>query len=73
MLQRVLVGGRVVPGTIVKSAGNKDYEISRLKDLNHLFQTCQTGEPEEYLSITETFAPVALKTMSDWLRERLKK
>jgi pimeloyl-ACP methyl ester carboxylesterase len=57
---------------ILKTSGNKDFKIVRLENLNHLFQNCQTGEPEEYLSISETFAPVALKTMSDWLLERLK-
>ncbi|MCI0391481.1 MAG: alpha/beta fold hydrolase [Acidobacteria bacterium] len=51
----------------LKSAGNKDVTIVRLPKLNHLFQTSQTGTPGEYRSIEETFAPVALKTIGDWI------
>ncbi|MEO7311177.1 MAG: alpha/beta hydrolase [Chitinophagaceae bacterium] len=39
----------------------------RLEGLNHLFQKCTTGEVSEYGTIEETFNPVALKTISDWL------
>lgn len=51
----------------LKAGGNKDVTIVRLPKLNHLFQTCQTGSPTEYAKIEETIAPVALKTMGDWI------
>jgi len=51
----------------LKAAGNKDVTVMRLPKLNHLFQTCETGSPSEYVKIEETFAPVALKTLGDWI------
>jgi uncharacterized protein len=51
----------------LKTAGNKDMTIVRLPRLNHLFQTSETGSPSEYGKIEETFAPVALKTIGDWI------
>ncbi|KAA8479973.1 hypothetical protein BDE36_3340 [Arcticibacter tournemirensis] len=49
-------------------AGNKDFKIALLPGLNHLFQTADTGEVGEYADIEETFAPEALKVMTDWIR-----
>jgi fermentation-respiration switch protein FrsA (DUF1100 family) len=51
----------------LKAAGNKDVTVIRLPKLNHLFQTSETGLPGEYVKIEETFAPVALKTIGDWI------
>jgi uncharacterized protein len=38
--------------------------------LNHLFQTGKTGLLNEYGQIEETFAPVALETISKWVLEQ---
>jgi uncharacterized protein len=54
----------------LKAAGNKDVTVMRLPKLNHLFQTSETGLPGEYVKIEETFAPVALKTIGDWILAR---
>ena len=51
----------------LKAGGNPDVTIVRLPKLNHLFQTSEIGTPGEYLRIEETFAPVALKTIGDWI------
>jgi pimeloyl-ACP methyl ester carboxylesterase len=51
----------------LKAAGAKDVTIARLPKLNHLFQTSETGSPNEYSKIEETFAPVALQTIGDWI------
>lgn len=51
-------------------AGNKDVTIRELPGLNHLFQTCKTGAPTEYPEIEETFAPLALEAVSNWIRKR---
>ncbi len=51
-------------------AGNQDVTTVRLESLNHLFQTAQTGSPNEYQLIEETIAPVALDHMSSWILER---
>ena len=51
----------------LRKGGNKNFRTVELKNLNHLFQTAKTGAPTEYNTIKETIAPVALKTMSDWI------
>jgi len=48
-----------------------DHLVRTLDGLNHLFQTAETGLPENYQSIRETMAPMALRQIADWLRERL--
>ena len=57
----------------LKAGGNTDYTIKELPNLNHLFQTCTTGSPTEYGIIEETMAPIALKTMGDWIAAHTKK
>ncbi len=41
--------------------------IQEVAGVNHLFQTSKTGLPTQYSQIEETFAPAALKTITDWL------
>jgi pimeloyl-ACP methyl ester carboxylesterase len=47
--------------------GNKDYLVKELPGLNHMFQECKTGEMAEYRDIEQTFSPLALKEISDWV------
>ncbi len=54
----------------LKAGGNQNYATKELSDLNHLFQTAQTGSPSEYAAIEETISPIALKIMSDWILEQ---
>jgi len=51
---------------------NKDYKIVELENLNHFFQECETGKMNEYRKIDQTFSPVALKEISDWVLKRVK-
>jgi hypothetical protein len=44
----------------LKSGGNKDCTMKQPPNLIHLFQTCRTGNIDEYGRIEETFAPSAL-------------
>jgi len=53
----------------LKSGGNQDYTIKEIPNLNHLFQTAQTGLPSEYPKIEETISPIALKIITDWILE----
>lgn len=53
----------------LEAGGNRDVHVVELPGLNHLFQTCTTGAIAEYSRIEETFAPIALKTISDWIRQ----
>jgi fermentation-respiration switch protein FrsA (DUF1100 family) len=54
----------------LKAAGNRDYRVMELPRLNHLFQTATSGAPSEYVTIQETFSPVALDAVSGWIVER---
>lgn len=51
-------------------ANNKDVTTKELDGLNHLFQTAETGNVQEYGKIEETFAPIALEIIKDWILER---
>ena len=55
----------------LKKGGNKDFKIQVLPGLNHLFQESESGLPTEYKGIEQTISPVALETLSDWLKEKL--
>lgn len=50
-------------------AGNKDFTVKELTGLNHLFQECKTGSPNEYVSIEQTISPVALETILNWIKK----
>jgi pimeloyl-ACP methyl ester carboxylesterase len=54
-------------GAALEAGGNPDYTLVKLPHLNHLFQTAQTGAPMEYAKIEETFAPVALAVIGEWI------
>ena len=54
----------------LQEGGNEDYTIKELPDLNHMFQTAQTGLMAEYPDIEETISPIALSAISDWILTR---
>lgn len=54
----------------LQKAGNKDYTVKELPGLNHLFQTAETGNLQEYGEIEETFSPQALDLISSWINAR---
>lgn len=56
----------------LEKAKNKHFTVKELPGLNHLFQTCKTGSPAEYRSIEETFSPMALAEVSDWILKTVK-
>lgn len=51
---------------------NKDYKVIALEGLNHFFQESKTGKMDEYSTIEQTFSPIALKEISNWVLEHLK-
>ena len=51
----------------LKKGGNKKVTVKEYPDLNHLFQECTTGSPAEYANIEQTFSPVVLKDLGDWI------
>ena len=52
--------------------GHKTFTVKELDNLNHLFQTCQTGAPLEYGKIEETIAPAALEIIGEWILQHIK-
>jgi pimeloyl-ACP methyl ester carboxylesterase len=57
-------------GEALKAGGNKRFTVKELPNLNHLFQTAQTGSPTEYAKIEETISPTALELIASWILEQ---
>lgn len=55
---------------IFESTDHPDYTTKLYPELNHLFQTANTGMPGEYGSIEETISPEVLNDMLDWIKFR---
>jgi pimeloyl-ACP methyl ester carboxylesterase len=69
-LDRQVLPAANLAGIRAATAGNRDVTATELPGLNHLFQTARTGGLGEYAEIEETMAPVALRTVADWIRAR---
>jgi fermentation-respiration switch protein FrsA (DUF1100 family) len=54
------------------TGGNKKVTTKELPNLNHLFQECKTGSPNEYATIEETFSPTALTEILKWIQAQTK-
>jgi len=63
-------GNRPQVDAALAASGNAEVTSVVLPGLNHLFQTAGTGAPTEYAAIEETFSPVALDQISEWITER---
>jgi len=51
--------------------GNKQVTTKEIPGLNHLFQECETGFPAEYAKIEQTFSPIALNEILQWINSSL--
>lgn len=58
---------------ISKKSTNTKIDIKELENLNHLFQESETGLPAEYATIEQTFSPIALEEISNWILEQVEK
>jgi len=56
-----------------KEGGNTHFVVKEFPQLNHLFQTAQTGSPIEYGMIEETISPQVLETIGEWLKSVTKR
>lgn len=54
----------------LEKGNHPDFTLVELPGLNHLFQTCRTGSPDEYADIEETISPSALEAISDWILKK---
>ena len=57
-------------GVLEKGLTNCKHKIVAFDGLNHLFQHCKTGSPNEYAEIEETISPEVLEVMTDWIRQQ---
>jgi fermentation-respiration switch protein FrsA (DUF1100 family) len=62
-----VIPGQNLPAIKAALAADRDVTVIELPGLNHLFQTANTGAPGEYADIEETIAPLALRTIGDWV------
>jgi fermentation-respiration switch protein FrsA (DUF1100 family) len=53
---------------LAKRSGNEKVQTIEYPELNHLFQHCETGSPNEYGEIEETFAPEVLLEIKNWIK-----
>lgn len=51
----------------LKAGGNTDFTLKIYKDLNHLFQPCQTGEIHEYEEIETTLSEEVMEDITNWI------
>jgi hypothetical protein len=51
---------------------NEHHLIKSYPGLNHLFQHCETGLPDEYEAIEETFSVEVLNDISMWIQQIVK-
>ncbi|MBK7442459.1 MAG: alpha/beta hydrolase [Bacteroidetes bacterium] len=51
----------------LQDAGNKNYKIVPLENLNHLFQTSNSGSPMEYATNAESFNENAMQVITEWI------
>jgi alpha/beta superfamily hydrolase len=56
----------------LKKGNNKKYTIKEFPNLNHLFQEAKTGSPSEYAVIEQTFSPVVLDEVTQWILNKTK-
>ena len=57
--------------TALEKGGNKNVTIKLFPNLNHLFQNCKTGLLSEYSEIEETFSPVVLDEITNWIKKQV--
>jgi uncharacterized protein len=56
----------------LNAGGNKKVTLIEFPGMNHLFQECKTGAPDEYATIEQTFSPRALDEITRWILNQVK-
>ena len=52
---------------IIAEHGKTNLTVREMTDLNHLFQHCETGSPNEYFTIDETISPEVLEVIAGFV------
>jgi pimeloyl-ACP methyl ester carboxylesterase len=60
-----------IEASLKKSKVNH-YTIKEIPGLNHLFQSCKKCTVQEYGELEETFSPIALQIIGEWLEKNVK-
>ncbi|MGL4851926.1 MAG: alpha/beta hydrolase [Phocaeicola sp.] len=55
----------------LEKGGNKQLKTAYYPELNHLFQTCTTGDINEYAQIEQTISPQVLSDISNWIKAQI--
>lgn len=65
-----VIASQNLPGyeKIIAEHGKTNLTMRELPDLNHLFQHCETGSPNEYFEIEETISPEVLETIVGFVK-----
>ena len=65
-----VIASQNLPGyeKIIAEHGKTNLTLRELPDLNHLFQHCTTGSPDEYFTIDETLSPEVLEMMVEFVK-----
>lgn len=58
--------------TALEKGGNKKVTVVEFPNMNHLFQECKICNVEEYETLEQTFSPIVLKQISDWITLKIK-
>ncbi|MCR5038590.1 MAG: alpha/beta fold hydrolase [Bacteroidales bacterium] len=54
---------------IISEYGKANMTLHEMPDLNHLFQHCETGSPNEYFNIDETISPEVLEMIVKFVKK----
>lgn len=54
---------------IISEYGKANMTLHEMPDLNHLFQHCETGSPNEYFTIDETISPEVLEMIVKFVKK----
>lgn len=65
-----VIASQNLPGyeKIIAENGKTNLTLRELPDLNHLFQHCETGSPNEYFEIEETISPEVLEMIVEFVK-----
>ena len=65
-----VIASQNLPGyeRIIAEHGKTNLTLRELPDLNHLFQHCETGSPNEYFEIEETISPEVLEMIVEFVK-----
>ena len=55
---------------LITEKGKTNLTLRELTDLNHLFQHCETGSPNEYFEIEETISPEVLELIVEFVKKK---